>query len=114
MAPNAIHDTRIWCDTMPKAVVKQMGVEGGGSRNAKSGSNEWIWVGRGAANQGGPLETLGKSRRFVGLAWYEPLSVGTLIVIVDTVKQISAAGWRGISIKKWFHGVALSESDTAK
>jgi hypothetical protein len=56
--------------------------------------------------KGATLETLGKSRRFVGLAWYEPLSAGTSIVIVDTVKQMGAAGWRGISIEKWFHGVA--------
>jgi hypothetical protein len=33
--------------------VKQNGVGGGGSRNAKSGSKRWVRVDRGAANQGG-------------------------------------------------------------
>jgi hypothetical protein len=41
-----------WCARLQKSPVKQNGVGGGGSRNAKSGSNWWVGVDRDASNQG--------------------------------------------------------------
>lgn len=54
------------------SAVKQMGVEGGGSENAKSGSKRgsgWIEVRR---NKGVTSTSLGKSRRFCRLSGHVP------------------------------------------